>query len=122
MSQYPGSELYGTNLTRGSIIVSTFVTVRRTKDLVDIIDRVNSDLNTTLTFTFNGTTLVPSSVLQDQTFPVTEDDHRLVLVLGATIPAGVILLCGVFLICVVCCCCLRNNGKSRYDVIMHKQS
>ena len=76
-----------------------FATARKTKDLVDIIDRVTSDPNTTLTFTFNGTTLVPSSVLRDPTFPVTlEDDHRLVLVLGATIPAGVILLCVVYLI------------------------
>ena len=115
VSKYPDSELYGTNVTRGSVIVTTFVTARSTERLIEIIDSVVSDPNTTLTFTFNGVILIPSSVEQDPAYPVSLENHvHLILILVTTIPAGVILLCGLILICMVCCCLSKKRTRQEY--------
>ncbi len=115
VSRYPGAELYNTTIHRGSLIVSTFVTARTASQLVDIINQATSDPNTTLTLLFNGTTLVPSTVVQDPAYPVSLEDH-LVLILATTIPAGVILLCGLLLICVVCLCQRKRRAKQQFGI------
>lgn len=115
ISNYPTAELFNTTIREGSIIVSIFVTARTTQQLVDIINQVTSDPNTTLTLVFNGVTLVPSVVEQDPAYPVSVED-RLVLILATTIPAGVILLCGLLLICMVCLCRMKKGSKEAFDI------
>ena len=115
LSKYPTAEIFNTTIREGSIIVSIFVTARTTKQLVDIIDQVTSAPNSTLTLAFNGVTLVPSVVEQDPAYPVHLED-RLLLILATTIPAGVILLCGLLLICMVCLCRMKKGTKDEFDI------
>lgn len=116
VSSYPRAEVYNTTIRNGSIIVSTFVTARTARQLVDIINQATSDPNTTLTLVFNGMTLVPSMVVQDPAYPVYLEEDRLLLILATTIPAGVILLCGLLLICMVCLCRRRKGAKQEFDI------
>ena len=117
---YPGVEIYNTTVSQGSIIVSTFVTAVDTRRLVDVIDQVTTDPNTTLSFTFAGQLLVPSSVVQDPAFPVTLEDN-LVLILATVIPAGVILLCGLLCICVVCLCRRKRRTKQEFKIKVRRR-
>lgn len=117
LANYPGVEIYNTTISEGSIIVSTFVTARDARTLVNIINQVTTDPNTTLKFVFNGVTLVPSMAIQDPAFPVSLDgEDYLILILATTIPAGVILLCGLLLICVVCICQKRRKHKEEFKI------
>ena len=111
ISAYPGAELYNTNVSQGSIIVSTFVTAQTTQKLLEIIKQATTDPNTTLTLIFNNITLIPSSLIQDPAYPVATE-NQLVLILATTIPAGMILLCGLLLICVVAIA-LKKRGNQR---------
>ena len=112
ISQYSGAELFNTTISNGSVIVSTFVTAKRTSELIKIINQATSDPNTTLSFQFNNMTLIPLSLVQDPAYPVfeEEEDEYLILILASAIPAGTILFCGILLICVVMVCQRRRKS------------
>ena len=110
-SQYPDAELFNTTVREGSIVVSTFVTAKTTSQLVDIINRINTEGNQTLAFSYRNLALVPSSVVQDPDY-IVQANSNLVLILAVTIAGGVaILVICVFILVVYIAvfCCRRKS-------------
>jgi len=109
-SQYPEAELYNTTVREGSIIVTTFVTARTTRQLVDIINRLGAEGNQSLAFSYRNLALVPSSVDQDPDYTVQVDNH-LVLILSVSIAGAgaVLIVCAIITLCIAVCCCRRKN-------------
>ncbi len=119
ISRYPEAELFNTTVAPGSIIVSTFITAKTTRTLVDIINKLKVEGNETLTLVFLNQMLVPSSVVQDPRYSVKLDDH-LVLILVTTIPGGVTILALCCFICVLIACCRkRKSDKFKPMVSLH---
>ena len=114
-AQYTEAELFNTNVTQGSIIVSTFITSRATRNLVNIINKLIVEGNETLTLNFRNQTLMPSSIVQDPNYPVYLENH-LILILATTIPGGVIILSICLLICVVVLCRKRKKSSERLNI------
>ena len=111
---YPEVEIVRIELSEGSIIVTVFVTASVPQQLVMFVDQI-ADLDT-LSFTFNGTMLMPSNVTLSAIFIPTPlpraVEDELVLILATTIPAGTILLVTLLLIVIVLLC-YRHQRRSK---------
>ena len=111
-------ELYNVTVTRGSIVVSLFLTSRSARDLVNYVETVTTS-NGTFLFTFRGVDLVPETIVQDTAYPVRvpeETEDELILILVTTIPSGTVLLAVLLLILIATLCYRRRRNSQSFKV------
>ena len=96
-------------VTRGSIIVSFFLTSRSARDL-NYVENVTAS-NGTFVLNFRGVELVPEAIVQDPAYPVNiqESEDELTLILVTIIPSGTILLLTLLLVTL----CYRHRKNSQ---------
>ena len=107
-------EVLNVTVEQGSIIVAFFVTSSSPHLLQTFVDTVTAD-NTSLAFIFNAQLLTPSSIEQDDTYPIVfpeVDDHQLIIILATTIPGGIIIIV-ILIIILAVCLCARHHRKRR---------
>ena len=113
-------EIYNVTVTRGSIIVSFFLTSRSARDLLNYVETVTAS-NGTFVFNFRGVELVPEAIVQDPAYPVNipESEDELTLILVTIIPSGTILLLTFLLILLVTLCYRHRKNSQSFKVSQH---
>ena len=112
-------EIYNVTVTRGSIVVSVFLTSRSARDLLRYIETVTTS-NGTFVFSFRGVELVPSTIVQDPAYPisVSEEEDELTLILLAVIPSATVLL-STFLLILLITLCYRHRRNTQSFKVSH---
>ena len=107
-------EIYNLTITRGSIIVSIFLTAVSASDLLAYVENVVSS-NGTLVFTFRNVVLSPSIIVQDPAYPINipgDSEDELTLILVSIIPSGTILIITLVII-LTATICYRHRKKTQ---------
>ena len=115
----PIIESYNVTISRGSIIVSIFLTTKRPQDLQRYVNMVTSSPNGTLSFDFQGIELSPSSIEMDPSYPIDipeDSEDELTLILMSIIPAGSLLLLILIIILVATICYRRQRNTKTFKV------
>ena len=110
-------EIYNITITRGSIVVSLFLTTQRAETLRDYVQMVTSS-NGTLNFVFRSFDLTPSAIVMDPSYPINvpEEEDELTLILVTIIPSGTVLLLTLLIILVVTLCYRHRRNTKSYKV------
>ena len=108
-------EVYNITITRGSIIVSVFLTSRSAKDLQSYVETVTTS-NGTLVFEFRGIQLSPSAIVMDPSYPIEIPEDELTLILVTVIPSGTVLLLTLVFIVTICHCYRRRRNSRSFKV------
>lgn len=111
-------EIYNVTITRGSIVVSLFLTSKRATDLLSYVELVTSS-NGSLVFTVRGFELSPSAIVMDPLYPIhipEDSEDELTLILVSTIPSGTVLLLTLIIILVVTLCYRRQRNSKSFKV------
>ena len=111
-------EIYNITVTRGSILVSVFLTSRSARDLLNYVETAVAS-NDSFTFVFQGVNLVPTNVVQDPTYPVSlpeEEEDKLTLILVTVIPSGTVLLTTLLIILFVTLCYRHRKNTQSFKV------
>ena len=117
-------ELYNVTVSRGSIIVSVFLTSRLARDLQSYVEMVVMS-NGTLVFTFRGVELSPSAIVMDPSYPIDVSDDsedELTLILVTIIPSGSVLLATLLIILIVTLCYRRRRNSRSFKVGRHRRN
>ena len=115
----PIIESYNVTISRGSIVVSIFLTTKRPQDLQRYVNMVTSSPNGTLSFDFQGMELSPSSIEMDPSYPIDipeDSEDKLTLILMSIIPAGSVLLLILIIILVATICYRRQRNTKTFKV------
>ena len=115
----PIIESYNVTISRGSIVVSIFLTSKRPQDLQRYVNMVTSSPNGTLSFDFQGIELSPSSIEMDPLYPIDipeDSEDKLTLILMSIIPAGSVLLIILIIILVATICYRRQRNTKTFKV------
>ena len=111
-------EIYNITVTRGSILVSVFLTSQSASNLLNYVGTVTSS-NDTFTFMFRGADLVPTDIVRDPAYPVTlpeEEEDELTLILVTVIPSGTVLLTTLLIILFVTLCYRHRKNTQSFKV------
>ena len=108
-------EVYNVTITRGSIVVSVFLTSRSAKDLQSYVETVTTS-NGTLVFEFRGIQLSPSAIVMDPSYPIEIPEDELTLILVTVIPSGTVLLLALVCIVTITFCYRRRRNSRSFKV------
>ena len=114
-------EIYNITITRGSIVVSLFLTTQRAETLRDYVQMVTLS-NGTLNFVFRSFELTPSAIMMDPSYPINvpeEEEDELILILVTIIPSGTVLLLTLLIILVVTLCYRHRRNTKSYKVYIY---
>ena len=123
-SSFPDVSVYNVTVMEGSIIVSFFVTADTLEPLLAFVNQLNESGVDLLSFEFNGYYLMPSSIEQDEDYPISippepTSNNNLLIILIIAVPGSAVLLAVILLILVSMWC--RNRKKKRKVFHLNKK-
>jgi hypothetical protein len=109
-------DIYNVTVSRGSILVSLFLTSRSARDLQSYVETLTTS-NGTLEFFFRGVELSPATITQDPSYPVEvpeDPEDELTLILVTVLPSGAVLLATLLLILSATLCYRRRRNSQSF--------